>query len=330
MSFPQPFGSDLKVLVLAGSDPPPARPRARPRASSELPLQDKSFLPLRGQLVVEYALDLVRQCGLSRVWVLAAESQLARIPKRHQFIPVVPPDAHFSASLPVAAAALAPGPGEPILVVFGDHPLGSATALQVFLAACRERLDTADFFHGLALQASYQAYSAWFRRTSVHMRGMSGRSSGFSLVIPSRLHRLSAIGELYSVRKLERLRSLFGLMSRLGSWLGADTPRGLLDAVLVYAAKELEKAGRRAGRAARFAGRLEAAITDRVRVERLERYAARVLGAERGMRLVPLAHGGIAIDVDFAEELEALETHWDAVREISARQDAALAARVAM
>lgn len=327
MTLPPPFGADLKTLVLAGSDPPSARARGRARSTRELPLVDKAFLPLHGQLVIEYVLDLLLQeCGLTRVWVLAPERQLAQIPARHRFIPVPQqPDVPLFARLSAGSAAMAVNAGEPALVIFGDHPLTSLKALQIFLARCSELLEQADFFHALALQAPYREYAPWFRRTSVHTREMSGRASGFTLAIPSRLHHLHAFEQLYGVRKLERLEALFRLLLHMARWLGTDAPRGILDSVLLYLAKEMEKAGRGAG--ATIARRLEAWLAARVPVGRLERYATRVLGAERGVRLIPVAHGGIAIDVDFAEELEALEMHWDALCEIAARQDAALLAQ---
>ncbi len=156
------------------------------------------------------------------------------------------------------------------------------------------------------------------------MREMSGRATGFSLVTPSRLRGLNVLGQLYEVRKLERFDSLWGLLLKLPRLLGWNAPRGLVDAVLVFLAKEMEKAGRGSSGAARAARSLEAWFSARVPVRRLERYAARVLGAERGLRVIPIAHGGIAIDVDFADELATLEKHWDEVRALSARQDAAL------
>jgi CTP:molybdopterin cytidylyltransferase MocA len=329
MSLPPPFDANLKVLVLAGSDPPPAAAGSG-RDGRERPLHDKAFLPLRGRLVLEYVLDLLQESGLSRVWLLAAAANLARVPDRYRFIPVPQPiGAHFLASVGAAARALDSQPGEPILVVFGDHPLTSPAALQVFLAGCAAQLDDADFFHGLALQAAYREYSAWFRRTAFHTREMSGRASGLSLVIPSRLHHLSALEELYGVRKLEHLSSLAGLLWRLARWLGPDAPRGLIDAVIVYLVKELEKAGRGSGRGAALAGRLDAWVTARIRLRRLERYAKRVLGADRGVRLVPVAHGGMAIDVDYPEELEALERHWETITAITRRQDDCLLAATA-
>jgi len=91
--------------------------------------------------------------------------------------------------------------------------------------------------------------------------------------------------------------------------------------MLGYAAKEMEKAARGPGGRGRLAARLETWFAARVPIRRLERYAARILGAERGVRLIPIAHGGLAIDVDFAEELEVLEREWDAIRRISAEQE---------
>ena len=321
MELPPPFGPDLKVLVLAGSDP--ASPRRRSDPGS--PLSDKAFLRLRGRLVIEYVLDLLRERGFERVWVLASARHLALIPREYVFTPIPqPPDANFFANLSAATHALAPAEGEPILVVFGDHPLQTPNALHVFLARCGEQLEHADLFHALALTAQYREFSAWFGRTSVHMREMSGRATGFSLVTPSRLRGLNVLGHLYEVRKLERFDSLWGLLLKLPRLLGWNAPRGLVDAVLVFLAKEMEKAGRGSSGAARAARSLEAWFSARVPVRRLERYAARVLGAERGVRVIPIAHGGIAIDVDFADELATLEKHWDDVRALSARQDAAL------
>jgi CTP:molybdopterin cytidylyltransferase MocA len=322
MTLPPPFGADLKVLVLAGSGPVPRR---RPAGTRESPLADKAFLPLRGRLIVEYGLEMLRDCGLRRVWLLAPEQELSRVPRGHDFTPVLQqPGAGFFANLSAASTALEPRPGEPVLVIFGDHPFLTPSALHAFLTGCSEQLEDADLLHALALQAQYREYAAWFGRTSVHMREMCGRASGLSLVTPSRLRRLHALGQVYDVRKLEQLESMVRLMLRLPRWLGRDCPRGLLDAVLVYLAKEMEKAGRGSSGLAMSARRLEAWLGARVPVRRLERYAARVLGAERGVRVVPVAHGGIAIDADFADELATLERHWDAIQEINARQDASL------
>jgi hypothetical protein len=323
MTVAVPFGSDLKVLVLAGSDHGPARQHAT--ASPESPLSGKAFLRLRGRLVIEYVLDVLRECDLTRIWVLAPEHHLAQIPSHHRFVPVPQqPGARFFANLSAGAAALDPQDGEAVLVAFGDHPVTSARALQRFLDRCAQLREEADFFHGLALQAPYREYAPWFSRTSVHMREMSGRASGFILAIPSRVHRLRALDRLYDVRKLERRDSMFGLLVQVARWLGPNAPRCIVDSTFMYLAKEMEKAGR--GRGGPLARRLESWLAARVSLPRLERYAVRVLGAERGVRLIPIAHGGIAIDVDFAEEFAALEQHWDTVQQISARQDAALRA----
>ena len=323
LPLPRPFTADLKVLVMAGSDPPsPDR-----RAGREPPLRDKSFLTLRGRLVIEYVIDQLEQCGLSRIWILASPANLARLPPRPGIVHLPQAaGAGFSDDVATGAAATHPQPDEPILVVFGDHPLETPQALRAFLAGCAARLGEADFFHGLALQSAYREYTAWSRRTSVHSREMTGRATGFTLIVPSRMHRLEVLGELYGVRKLERVRSLVGLIWRLIRWLGPDVPRGVLDALVMHAAKEMEKIARGRGRAAGVAGRIESWLSARVPIARLERYAARVLGAERGVRLIPLAHGGLALDVDFAEELATLERHWDAIQAVSRRQEARLAA----
>ena len=58
-----------------------------------------------------------------------------------------------------------------------------------------------------------------------------------------------------------------------------------------------------------------------VKLARVEKYATKLFGAERGVRVVPLAHGGTAIDVDFVDELDVLEAHWDELLAIARRQD---------
>jgi len=323
MTVAVPFGPDLKVLVLAGSDQGSGRQPAT--ATPELPLSGKAFLRLHGRLVIEYVLEVLRECGLTRIWVLAPEDHLAQIPSHHPFVPVPQqPGARFFANLSAGAAALAPQDGEAVLVAFGDHPVTSPRALQLFLHRCAELREEADFFHALALQQPYREYAPWFSRTSVHMREMSGRASGFILATRSRVHRLRSLDRLYDVRKLERRDSMFGLILQVARWLGPTAPRCLVDSTFMYLAKEMEKVGRGSSRGAPLARRLETWLAARVSLRRLERYAVRVLGAERGVRLIPIAHGGIAIDVDFAEEFEALEKHWDMVQQISARQDASL------
>lgn len=323
LPLPRPFTAGLKVLVMAGSDPPRA---GESGAGREAPLRDKSFLTLRGRLVVEYVLDQLTACGLTRTWILASPANLERLGPRSGLVhlPQVA-GAGFSADVTTAAAATDPQPGEPILVVFGDHPLETPQALRAFLADCGRQIDTADFFHALAVRSAYLEYAAWSQRTSMHSREVSGRATGFTLIVPSRVHRLAALGELYAVRKLERWGSLAGLIWRLMRWLGPDVPRGVLDALVMSAAKEMEKKARGRGRVGRVAGRLESWLAARVRLARLERYAARVLGAERGVRIIPVAHGGMALDVDFAEELAALERNWDAIQAVSRRQEARLA-----
>jgi hypothetical protein len=60
---------------------------------------------------------------------------------------------------------------------------------------------------------------------------------------------------------------------------------------------------------------------------RLESYAARLFDAERGVRVAPLAHGGTALDVDFAEELAIIEENWEDMVELTRQQDAESSAR---
>jgi hypothetical protein len=60
----------------------------------------------------------------------------------------------------------------------------------------------------------------------------------------------------------------------------------------------------------------------------MQRYATRVLEAERGVRFIPIALGALAIDVDFADELETIERQWEAIQAIAAHQDARLAAQL--
>ena len=84
MSVAAHFGPDLKVLVLAGSDQGPGPQPAI--ATPESPLSGKAFLRLHGRLVIEYVLDVLRECGLTRIWVLAPDHHLAQIPSQHRFV----------------------------------------------------------------------------------------------------------------------------------------------------------------------------------------------------------------------------------------------------
>ena len=154
--FP-PFTADLKVIVPAGGDPAPQTARA----ARDTPLSGKAFLQLRGRLLVEHVLDFLRECGLQRIWVVAGQEQLARIPSRHAFVGVAqPPGAPFFDNLFAGCNAAQPRPGEPVLIVFGDHPFNTPSALQLFLARSAAMFDKADFFHAMPLQSSYQEYGS--------------------------------------------------------------------------------------------------------------------------------------------------------------------------
>ena len=325
MPLPVPFTSDLKVIVAAGGD----AGRKGAVSAREVPLHGKAFLRLRDRLVIEYVLDFLRDSGLPRVWIIAKEEAMARLPARHVFTPVPErPEATFLANLIAGCEAAAPAPDEPVLIVFGDHPLNTPRALHLFLARCAPRLSKADFFHALSLQDAYRDFGQWFRRTSVHMREMRGRASGLSLAVPSRLHGVSKLQALYTVRKLERSASFFRLVMHLWQWLGWDAIGSTRDSLLMLAAKEMEKGARHTGWRADICRRWEARLSNVLPVEKMQHYAARVLEAERGVCFVPIPHGGLAIDVDFAEELQLLEQHWDAIAAIAARQDASLAQHV--
>lgn len=318
-SLPSPFDADLKVLVLAGTDRVPRKRRVPEGGGREVPLRDKAFLELRGRLVIEYVLDWLRESGLEKVWVLAAPERLDQIPSRHRFEPIRQPSlSSIFVNLSLAHARIAPEPDEPILVVFGDHPLNSPAALHDFLAQCALRLDRLDYAHAFALREAYAQFAPHFDRTSVHLREMVGRASGINLAVPSRLHRLRVLDEMYGVRKLERLGSFFGLLLNTIRWLGPRSPRALADAITVYLAKEAEK---RARRGSRLAASIETRLQRAVPAERVLRHAARVLKAEREVRLVPVAHGGIAIDIDFEEELRAVEADWERLRAVVEAQD---------
>ena len=164
-------------------------------------------------------------------------------------------------------------------------------------------------------------------RTSVWMREASGRATGLNLVIPSRVHRVPAADHIYSVRKLERLGRFISMLAREIYLIGGLAPHAVLDSIRMYVAKDFEKGARRGGWFGRFAERRVQALRRRVPKARLESYAARLFGAERGVRVAPLAHGGTAIDVDFAEELAIIEEHWDDMLEITRQQDAESSSR---
>ncbi len=326
-ALPAPFGSDLKVLVLAGSNPVSARrkrlrEKRRARGEQEVQLENKAFLSLRGRLVVEYVLDCLQACGLRHVWVLGSEDSLRRIPDRYRFTPIPQrPGATFFVNLSAAHAEIRPGPDEPVLVMFGDHPLNTPGALTAFLTRCAEHIDSVDFFHGFALTEAYERYSAWFRRNSVNLREMSGRATGMNLAVPSRLHRLRAFDELYAVRKQERLGSFVELLRRLVGWLGWRSLLASADCLVLWLAKEAEKRARGEGGGSLLARTLLRSLRRLVPASRIEAYAARILQAERGVRLIPLAHGGSAIDVDFAEELQMLEDHWQSISAVAESEE---------
>ena len=330
MPLPDPFTPDLLALVLAGANAVPAGDldAAAHPDGLEVPLEAKAFLHLRGRLVIERLLDSLREVGLDRVWILAPEECLRLIPQRYDFTPLPQaPGASLGANLRAAKEAVDLDPGEPALVLFGDHPLTTATALWDFLAFCGPRLDSADYFHGLAQREAYMEYAAYSHRTSVFMREISGRATGLNLIVPDRMHRIPSADHVYSVRKLERIGRFVSLLGRTIYLLGLTAPHAMLDSARCYFAKEFEKLARHPGRLGRFGERGMEWLRRQVRVGRIEKYAAKLFGAERGARVVPLHHGGTAIDVDFAEELEVLEEHWDDLVAIARRQDEASLAR---
>jgi hypothetical protein len=325
--LPAPFTSDLKVLVMAGSNSVSERRRRQRverlrRNEPEVPLENKAFLRLRDRLVIEYLLETLEACGLHRTWILAPEISLRLIPPRYAFRPLVQhPRATLVANLLAAYTEVDPQPNEPVLVLFGDHPLTTAATLRSFLASCGPQIDKADFFHGVALLEAYHEYMPFFRRTCLHLREMSGRASGLNLAVPSRLHRLRLIDEFYDVRKQEQLGALLGLLRLVSSWLGMRAPAALIDTLILSIAKEMEKIGRRGGIRGRLGRALRYALSSLVTQRRIEGHGARVLGAEKGTRLVPVVHGGAGIDVDFFEELQLLEDNWDRLQDIQRAQD---------
>jgi hypothetical protein len=326
MSLPSPLSEDLKVLVLAGANLVPAGDldRASHRLDETTPIEAKSFVHIRGRLVIEYVLDWLREAGLHRIWVLAPEQCLAAIPSHYPIEPIAQrPRASLAHNLSHGKEVIPLAPDEPVLVAFGDHPLTTARALQDFLEFCAPRLEEADLFHGLALRDAYLEYAPYFHRTSVLMRECPGRVTGLNLLMPHRIHGIPAADHLYSVRKMERFGRFLSLMARTLYLLGTSAPHAMFDAVRLYAAKEFEKMARRPGRRGVLGARGMRWLQRQVSVKNVEGYAAKVFRAERGVRIVPLAHGGTALDVDFAEELDILEENWDRLRAIARRQDEA-------
>lgn len=324
MSLPSPLDARLKVLVLAGANAVPAGDldRASHEMAEETPLEAKSFVHLRGRLVIEYVLDWLTGAGLRHIWVLAPHRCLREIPARYGIAPIEQrAGASLGHNLRHAEEVIPLGPDEPALVVFGDHPLTTVRALQDFLAFCAPRLQEADLFHGLALRDAYREYDPYFRRTSVLFRECPGRATGLNLMVPHRIDGIPAADHVYSVRKLERFGRFLSLLGRAIYLLGTSAPAAMLDAALLYAAKEFEKLSRRPGRPGACGARGMRWLGRQVSVHRVERHAAKLFGTERGVRVVPLAHGGAAIDVDFAEELEVLENNWEALQAIARRQD---------
>jgi hypothetical protein len=326
MFLPPPFNADLKVLVLAGANVVPSGDldRASHEVPEETPLEAKSFVHIRGRLVIEYVLDWLTGAGLREIWVIAPQQCLDQIPQRYAIRPIAqrPGDSlahnlsHAREVIPVAA-------GEPALVVFGDHPLTTVRAVHDFLAFCAPRMGQADLFHGLALRDAYLEYAPFFHRTSVLMRECPGRATGLTLLVPDRVHGIPAADHVYSVRKLERFGRFLSLLGRALYLLGGSAPGAMLDAARLYAAKEFEKMARHPGRRGAIGARAMRWLQRQVSVQRVERYAAKLFGVERGVRLAPLAHGGTAIDVDFVDELDILESNWDELQAIARRQDEA-------
>ena len=326
MALPPPFNEDLKVLVLAGANRVPAGDldEVSHHIDGETPLEAKSFLHLRGRLVIEYVLDWLQEAGLRRIWVLAPEQCLAAIPTRYDFEPLPQrPGATLGSNLRHGKEEVPLQQDEPALVVFGDHPLTTPTAVLDFLRFCGPRLHETDYFHGLALRESYLEYSAYFQRTSVLMCEAAGRATGLNLMIPDRVDGIPAADHVYSVRKLERFGRFLSLLGRALYLLGGSSPAAMFDAARLYAAKECEKMSRRPGRRGAIGKRGMNWLQRQVKLARVEKYATKLFGAQRGVRVVPLAHGGTAIDVDFVEELDILETHWDELAAIARRQDEA-------
>jgi hypothetical protein len=332
MSLQPPLDARLKVLVLAGANVVPAGnlDDVSHQMAEETPLEAKSFVHIRGRLVIEYVLDWLLGAGLRHIWVLAPGSCLRQIPTRYPVTPIEQrAGATLGQNLEHAREVIAPAPDEPALVVFGDHPLTSVRALEDFLSYCAPLLEEADLFHGLALRDAYLEYAPWFQRTSVLFRECPGRATGLNLMVPSRIDGIPAADHVYSVRKLERFGRFVSLLGRALWLLGARAPSAMLDAALLYAAKEFEKLSRRPGSRAAIGACGMRWLGRRVPVARVQRHAARLFGTERGVRVVPLAHGGTAIDVDFAEELDLLEENWEALQEIARRQDEASRAAAA-
>lgn len=327
--FPDPFDPELKVLVLAGSNELPER-RLRQLEQQiadgrrEVPLQNKAFLPVRGRLVIEYLLDSLQALGLRHIWVLGQQEQLERIPDRYDVeLLAQRPGATMGTNLGAAYASIIPDDDEHVLIVFGDHPLTSPVAIADFLRGCAARLDVADFFHGVATTRSYRAFSMVSRRTSVFLREFSGRATGLNLAVPSRIHRFRVFDHMYSVRKQEQFGRFASLILRAVYLLGPKAPLAIVDAIRLHGAKECQKLKWRGGWSRRLGELGTRFFRWQVPARRMEAYVARVLELERGFRFVPLDHGGTAVDVDFFEELAALENHWDSLQEIVARQDAA-------
>ncbi len=326
MALPSPFSEDLKVFVLAGANrvPDGDLDDVSHHLAGETPLEAKAFLHLRGRLVIEYVLDWILAAGLRRIWVLAPEQCLAAIPATYEFEPLPQrPGASLGDNLRHGREQVPLERDEPVLVVFGDHPLTTSTALEDFVRFCGPRLHEADLFHGIALRESYLEYSEHFQRTSVLMRGMAGRVTGLNLMIPDRIDGFPAADHVYSVRKLERFGRFASLLGRTLYLLGSSAPGAMLAAASLYAAKEFEKMSRHPDLRGAIGRRGMHLLERQVKVARIEKYAAKLFGTQRGVRLVPLAHGGTAIDVDYVDELDILEKHWDELRAIAQRQDEA-------
>jgi hypothetical protein len=155
------------------------------------------------------------------------------------------------------------------------------------------------------------------------MREMAGRVTGLNLMIADRLDGFPAADHVYSVRKLEHFGRFASLLGRTLYLLSSSAPGAMFAAANLYAAKEFEKMSRHPGSRGVIGRHGMHRMRRQVKLAQVEKYATKLFGAQNGVRLVPLAHGGTAIDVDFVEELDVLEKHWDALKMIARRQDQA-------
>jgi len=299
-------GQPVASVVFAGPSGAPARRG-----------QNKNFFRLRGQPVVQRALDLLEALELPRIILLTTPERTweLRLPAGTV---IVPSSRRQSENVRRAREAIGPvGPEDHALVLFGDTPLLSRACVEDFLARC-SRIE-ADFVHGLVPQPFVDPFLRFSAHRGVGRRPFATREFW------------SRVGALFLVR-VQRLDPGFAARATDAymSERKQDTGGGYLAHALVR--------GRMILTMSRYLGfrgtalGLRAALAHSLRVHGFHRPAEAVrrhvtLAAyEAGMtrmlglraRLIPCPFGTASLDVDDEGDLAVFEGNWEEMSRLAA------------